>query len=972
MGVNVGSIDLGLDINQKGFNNQLNGIAGSAAKGIKGAFGGLGTAIGVSLGAAAVVSFTKSCLELGSNLSEVQNVVDVTFQKMNGSVNKFAMNAMEQFGLSETVTKKYMGTLGAMSKSMGFTEQQSYQMAESITGLSGDVASFYNLSSDEAYTKLKSIWTGETETLKELGVIMTQTNLDQYALNNGFGKTTKNMTEQQKVMLRYQYVMSSLSAAQGDFARTSDSWANQTRVLGLRFDSLKASLGQGFINLFTPIVKMINGVLIKLQSLADGFKTFTELITGKQATEQTNSAIASIGSGAVDAASNISGMGDAAASSAKKAQKALLGFDQVNTLPDNSDTSNSGSGGASGVGAAGSMLDDTVTATEATASAITSTLDKIKDKVLELTGLFKKGFVIGLGDTNFKDITKSLDGIKTSLKSIFTDPRVLSSANNYIESLVTTLGKITGSAASIGLTFTQLVFGSIDKYLSQNSKFIQDKFVNIFNIAARTQEIMGNFAVAIADIFTVFRSPQAQQIGADIIAIFTNSFLSVGELVMQFGLDVTEALTKPIIDNKDKIKDALKNTLSIVGEYIGGIKDGISGAFEAVKNSYDKYIQPAFEKFSSGASKVFGAVLDAYNTYLAPTFQKIAEKTRSFITDSLNPLVQKFTDFVGKVVDGIAEIWDKTIAPFIAWLIDKTAPKIAKFIKDISDNALGFWTVISKVVSDLLDALGGVVDFLVGVFTGDWKRAWEGIKTTFSSIMQAIKDILSPIGQFFKQKWDDAVAKTKAAFNGIKDWFKARYTEITGVFGSVGSWFKEKFDAAYNSVKNAFNPFKSFFSGLGTSLESTFKGSINAVINLFNKFIRWVNDKLSFNWDGLTIAGVKIFDRGQITLAKIPQIPALANGGYVGANQPRLAMIGDNRREGEIVSPESKLRQMAIEAARMAGGSGGLTEEGLYRVMARVFREFMHFYISEEDLARHVNNGNAMIDLMNNPVGGRY
>ena len=185
------------------------------------------------LGTGAIIAFGKSCIDLGSDLQEVQNVVDITFGSMNKQVNAFAKNAITQFGLSELTAKKYMGTYGAMAKSFGIVGEAGYQMSAAITGLTGDVASFYNLSTDEAYTKLKSIFTGETEPLKELGVVMTQTALDQYALNEGLGKTTRTMTEQEKVLLRYRYVMSTLSDASGDFARTSGSWANQTRILAL-------------------------------------------------------------------------------------------------------------------------------------------------------------------------------------------------------------------------------------------------------------------------------------------------------------------------------------------------------------------------------------------------------------------------------------------------------------------------------------------------------------------------------------------------------------------------------------------------------------------------------------------------------------------------------------------------------------------------------------------------------------------
>ena len=313
---------------------------------MKKSFGGLGRMVASVLGIGAIAAFAKSCIDLGSDLAEVQNVVDVTFGRMSGTVDAFAKNAITQFGLSELTAKKYMGTYGAMAKSFGIVEEAGYQMSAAITGLTGDVASFYNLSTDEAYTKLKSIFTGETESLKELGVVMTQTALDQYALNNGFGKTTAKMTEQEKVMLRYQFVMSSLSDASGDFARTSQSWANQVRVLSLQFESLKATIGQGLINAFTPVIRVINTILAKLQTLVAYFKAFTVALFGdaggsSDIADSMNSVEGS--SGAV--ADNMG----SAAKSAKDMKKSLAAFDEINNL---SSSASGGSGGGDGSGGA--------------------------------------------------------------------------------------------------------------------------------------------------------------------------------------------------------------------------------------------------------------------------------------------------------------------------------------------------------------------------------------------------------------------------------------------------------------------------------------------------------------------------------------------------------------------------------------------------------------------------------------------
>ncbi|MFR3071269.1 MAG: hypothetical protein ACLTNH_15405 [Enterocloster sp.] len=267
---------------------QIKGI-GTQAKETSGEIGGtllpalkkVGIVLAAAFSVKKLVDFGAQCIELGSDLQEVQNVVDVTFPRMSKRVDEFAKNAAASFGLSETMAKKFTGTFGAMAKAFGFGEQAAYEMSTVLTGLAGDVASFYNISQDEAYTKLKSVFTGETESLKDLGIVMTQSALDSYALANGFGKTTAKMSEMEKVALRYKFVQEQLTLASGDFIRTSDGWANQVRVLQLQFDSLKATIGQGLINVLTPVIKVINTIIGKLMSLANAFKSFTDAITGK-------------------------------------------------------------------------------------------------------------------------------------------------------------------------------------------------------------------------------------------------------------------------------------------------------------------------------------------------------------------------------------------------------------------------------------------------------------------------------------------------------------------------------------------------------------------------------------------------------------------------------------------------------------------------------------------------------------------
>jgi len=922
MATTVGRINLGLSVNKKTFNNELKGIASSAEKSTSKIFGSLGSKIGLVLGSAAIISFTKSALKMGSDLAEVQNVVDTVFKNMSGSVNAFASTAIDTLGISETLAKKYMGIFGSMSKSMGMTESQAFDMAKAITSLTGDVASFYNLSSDEAYTKLKSIWTGETESLKELGVVMTQVNLDNFALQQGFGKTTKNMTEQEKLVLRYQYVLSKLSHVQGDFARNIDSWANQTRVLSLRFDQLKATIGQGLINLFTPIVKMINTVLARLQVLAEAFQRFTEMLTGKKSEVKGLGAIsAEVSDAAAGLNEGAENLGDGASKAAKKIQKALAGFDELNVLDLSSD-SDSGSSGL-GAGVETNLLGDMASGTEQATQRMTSALDELRTKIDELIGDFKAGFSEAFGESNVESILESAKNIKTSVKDIFTSPEVTNAAGTWANSVLTSLGKVTGSVAGIGATIAELLVGSIDTYLVQNTDFIRSKVASLFNISAKRAEIFANFSEAIADIFTVFRGQKAQQIGADIVAIFTNSGLSILELGLQYGNDFLNYLTKPIIENKDKFKTALENTLNPVSTIVGAIKTNLDNIFQSIWIAYQTWVQPAWDNMEKHATRVWGAVLDAYNKYLAPTLDNIANKLSNLMSQHVTPFVKNAVNLIGKITYEISRFWN-FVSPFVSWLIDKAIARVANVLERAWNIVEFVFKQAIAVANDVINTISGLVDFIVGIFTLDWERAWNGIKEIFDSKIQLIKDIITNTKDYIQEQFKTALKGvedlTGIKFEDIKAAFNRGWENVKNIFTDVPGYFHDKFTEAYDAIKKVFSPFEEFFRGLGSAMKNAIKGGINGAIDLFNKFIGWINDRMKFSWDGLTIAGKKIFDGGSIKLVEIQPIQPLAKGGIV--NAPTLAMIGEAGKEA-VLPLENNTGWMDVLAQKVAVAVAG-------------------------------------------------
>lgn len=343
-----GSIRINTKLDRNGFNQGLNAIAGSLKK--------LGGAMGVAFGVTAMVKFGKEALNIASDLTEVQNVVETAFGAMSSQVDTWAKNSIQQFGLSELAAKRTASTYMAMNAGMGMVGQGAANMAMEVAGRTADIASFFNTSQEEADTMLKSIWTGETESLKQIGVVMTQTNLDAYALANGFGKTTQQMTQSEQVMLRYQYVMNQTRLAAGDFVKTQDSWANQTRILSEQWKQFLGIIGQGLIQVLTPALKFLNQMMGVLIQWAQTFTAVTGALFGKQQA-QANASAAAVGN--VADASNAAADGqNALAGATKKAGKeakgALASFDQLNVLErSTADTGAApGTGAATGVGTA--------------------------------------------------------------------------------------------------------------------------------------------------------------------------------------------------------------------------------------------------------------------------------------------------------------------------------------------------------------------------------------------------------------------------------------------------------------------------------------------------------------------------------------------------------------------------------------------------------------------------------------------
>lgn len=208
-----------------------------------------------------LLDFGKDAVQAASDLSEVQNVVDTTFGASGAAkIEAWAKRAGTAFGLSETQAKRFTSTLGAMMKSSGMAGDEIVTMSTDLAGLAADMASFYNLDFDTAFQKIRSGISGETEPLKQLGINMSVANLEAFALQQGLSKTFSEMSQGEQTMLRYQYLMQATADAQGDFARTSDGYANGMRSLETQMETLKTNLGSNILPVIEWAVGEINGL----------------------------------------------------------------------------------------------------------------------------------------------------------------------------------------------------------------------------------------------------------------------------------------------------------------------------------------------------------------------------------------------------------------------------------------------------------------------------------------------------------------------------------------------------------------------------------------------------------------------------------------------------------------------------------------------------------------------------------------
>lgn len=793
------------------------------------------TAIGFRLGYG-LFQFGQQAIDLGSRITEVENVVDVAFGSMADKAYEFASTAKEQFGLSELAALDYAGTMKAVLNSSGVAQDAAAEMSTSLAGLAGDLASFYNISQDVAWDKIMSGMAGEVEPLRRLGINLSVANLQAYALSQGITKSWQSMTQAEQVMLRYNYLMQLTAQQQGDWARTSMTWANQLRLLQLNIQSLASTIGQGLIAAVLPALQALNVLMSVLQRAAEAFRDFMYVLTGYK--PQSSGGIVNDLAGIGDTASDLGDLGSAgdtaagglddATSAAEDLKKALsvLSFDELNQLSDTSvpdastPSSGSGGGGVGGLGG-GSGLGGLDSITDALGKselpeAINEWAERIRDAFLdhdwdrlgeEIAWGINKGMQAIYDAINWENVGPKI----TAFTSAFT--QTLNSLVDHIDWEL--MGKTVGAGVNtIVNTLNQLIegfdFTNLGSKLSEGLRgaISEIQWTNLGNL-------LGNYFMIPWNMFSGFIAQMAQKNDAGLTGF------------EQLGISLGNAFNG-IFDKID---------FGVIGTTLA---NGINGAFQVLRNfvatvEWDDLAVNIYTGLNNMINGIdwatAGATLSLFVTELLGTFARVAQETDweglgrgigQFLSniDWLTIIGQVGTILWEAFSGMLAGLFDtssgKVIIGFAAGL---TAVKGVFSLVDIASSAIdwvtGVQTNLSKIIPFFTETLAPGMSLGITKIVGNG-GVLSALVTGASNIVANLGVVLGSIGSVLFSptgliimgiaagvvliiaNWD----KIKEAALAVKDWVSEKFQQLidffTGIPGKIGeivnnivNWFNE-------------------------------------------------------------------------------------------------------------------------------------------------------------------------------------
>lgn len=719
-----------------------------------------------------------------------------------------------------------------------------------------------------------------------------------------------------------------------NLAQYSSSTNNSISMLWGSLETLKNSLATAFAPILSVVAPILSKFIDMLSTAASYVSMFFSFLSGKSTYTKAIAVQKDYAGSLKDTASGAKDAADGTKEATEAAEEYLSPLDDINKMDKQDSGSGSGGSGGGGGGAGGGSgpLFEEVPIDNKFASLLDSVLDKLK----QIRDIFMDGFWDGLGDYKpvLEELKKDLKSIGEHIKDIFTDKNVQEAAKRFATLFIYNMGKTVGSFVSIGLTIAANVVGGIESYLEENTDRIKKWLVRMFDLGSEISIIVGNLSATIAEIFQqTFGSQTAQNITGNIIGIFTTAFGEIILLATSFAKDVMDAIATPIIENKDKIIEAINNTLKPIEEITQSIEDFVQKLADKLTELYDEHIGPFINDVGSGLSEIGGTLLDTYNQYIAPILDQWAQKFDEVLNGPVGDAIDHIIDEIGRLIDGLNWLWNNVLIPLIQWLIENVIPVLAPIVAWIGDTLLSIVASVTGMADSVLKQLDGIIQFLTGVFTGDWAQALsgillyvEGFKQNINIIFNFIKNqILDPLS-----KWLDGVFKVDWVkdFGVIGDYMNAWLANIQNIVAAVKQAFSGIVDFVNGVLsgdwQQAWDGIKNIFGGAWNGMLAIIKSPINGIIGLMNGLLRAAQimqngvanalNKMNISVPSWVTSLTGVSSIGfHISKWSAPHIPYLAQGAVIPLNKEFMAVLGDQKSGNNIEAPESLIRKIVRE-----------------------------------------------------------
>lgn len=959
----------------------------------------------------------KEAIDISSSLTEVENVVRTTFGNMEYKVNDFVKNSIQQFGMSELSVKQYASTFQAMGSAMGIgsglvgsankflngmtdgyvgLSDSMSDVSLNLTKLTADLASFYDQDQSDVAKDLQSIFTGMVVPLRKYGLDLTQATLKEWAMKNGLDSNIESMTQAEKTMLRYQYVLANTTAAQGDFARTADTWHNQIAILKQSFQQLAAIIGGSLINAMKPFVKALNNALQYVISFAKTVSDSLGKIFGWKY-EDNNRGMASDFEDAADATGDIaSGLEDAEKAS-KKLKNNIYSFDQINKGSSSNSGSASGDGSGSGAGA-GTNLGGQWSKTDSL----------LKDYESQLDTLFKLGRHIS--DT-LSEAMESIDwdsiyekarnfgtGLAQFLNGLIT-PRLFGNVGTTIAGSLNTAIE---AALAFGQTFD---FKNLGMSIAEgvNKFFATFKFEDLAEtINVWVQGLWEALVTAVSNIhwIDVYDSivRGLSELDIETVAIIIGA-LTIKKIVgMHIASSIVAAIGKSI---SAKIGASIATNLGIEMASGGGIGTALVLAGKEMGKTLLKGVQAVFggkeaqllfsnpaaaSATGAGTLNPIIASITGIATSLAGAgiavlnFVSMWKNGFNVIEDILMGVglalaavgavilgapaavaaaVAGIVFVIGNIAIAVHDNWDEICQMFSKagqWFTDNVVTPISNTFSELKDNVTQFFTDAWNNVSEIWGNVSAwftdnVITPISDIFEGFKKRInqfSEGVWLIIQAIWITVSDwfnenVITPVSDAFS-----------TACGKIKDFFSGLWDKIKEIWSVVSDWFTE----------NVANPVSNTFNNLKTGVTDHFNEMKENVKTAWNNVAAWflinVTDPLKRNFETATNGIKDTFSRlwDGIKRGVISAMNAVISSIEKGVN---FAISGVNG----IIKGFNRVAQWAAEVVGVNyGGVDLISKVNLGRIRAYEvggFPEDGLFFANHSELVGQFSNGRTAV-----------